>query len=110
MHLDIMRRATVECLSHHSRSFSFTSCSTSPLMSLLSLPLVCPSNCGCGRRTLTTATRPSPTASTLILTSSFCSLSLPSDASKFLIALVGGERKPHSRVHPYHICLLFPTL
>src|SRR5437870_6592466 len=40
MHLLMMRRATVECLSNHSPSFSFTSCSTSPLMSLLSLPLV----------------------------------------------------------------------
>src|SRR5207248_9058939 len=33
MHLLMMRRATVECLSNHSPSFSFTSCSTSPLRS-----------------------------------------------------------------------------
>ena len=48
MHLPMMRRATVECLSKYSPSFSLTSCSTSPLMSLFSLPLVWPSNCGCG--------------------------------------------------------------
>src|SRR5262249_40707176 len=39
---------------------------TSPLMSLLpSLALVCPSNCGSGRRTETTAVRPSRTSSPL---------------------------------------------
>jgi len=47
------------------------------LMSLLSLPLVCPSNCGWGSRTLTTAIKPSRTSSPVIVTSSFCSLSIP---------------------------------
>ncbi len=55
---------------------SLTKAWTMPAMSELSLPLVCPSNCGCESLTLTTATRPSRTSSPLRF--SFKSLKRPS--------------------------------
>ena len=63
-HLSAIFRAVVGSSSKASASLSLTTCWTRPLMSLLpSLALVCPSNCGSGRRTETTAVRPSRTSS-----------------------------------------------
>ena len=84
MHLPTMRRATVVCLSKYSPRRSLMSCSTGPLMSLLSFPLVWPSNCGCGNFTETTATSPSRTSSPVMVTSSFCSLSMFEDGSEIV--------------------------
>ena len=55
--------ATVGFCSKNSVSRSFRNDSTAPLTSELSLPLVCPSNWGCGSFTEITATRPSRTSS-----------------------------------------------
>ncbi len=49
--------------SKYSPSLSLTSCCTWPAISLLSRPLVWPSNCGCGTFTLMTAVSPSRTSS-----------------------------------------------
>ncbi len=63
MALPTILRPTAEFLSKYSPSFSLTNCVIWPAISLFSLPLVWPSNCGCGTLTLTTAVRPSRTSS-----------------------------------------------
>ncbi len=68
--------ATGGFCSRSAPSRSFTNACTVPAISEFSLPLVCPSNCGCGSFTLITATRPSRTSSPVRF--SFTSLNSPS--------------------------------
>ena len=67
--------ATAEFCSKNAPRRSFTNAVTVPAISEFSLPLVCPSNCGCDSFTLMTATRPSRTSSPVRF--SFTSLNRP---------------------------------
>src|SRR5262249_6798468 len=59
------------------------------------------------KRTLTTATRPSRTSSPVMLTSSFCSLSMPAPEAKLLMLRVSAERKPERCVPPSTVLIVF---
>ena len=76
MALLMILRATGGFCSKNAPRRSFTKACTMPAISELSLPLVCPSNCGCDSLTLITATRPSRTSSPVRF--SFTSLNNPS--------------------------------
>ena len=103
----MIRRAMDECLSKYSPSFSFTSCSTSPLMSLLSLPLVCPSNCGCGSFTRNNGNE--SFAHIITGDGDFVLLLLQHSRmrlAKLLMVRVSAERKPERCVPPSTVLMV----
>ena len=77
-------------------------------MSEFSLPLVCPSNCGCGSFTLTTATSPSRTSSPL--NDSFRSLNSPIGCPIALMVRVSDVRKPERCEPPSTVLMLLAKL
>ena len=77
-------------------------------MSLFSLPLVWPSNCGCGTFTLTTAVSPSRTSSPVRF--SFTSLNSPCCWPNALMVRVSAVRNPVRCVPPSTVLMLLAKL
>src|SRR5207237_4908599 len=103
--LPTMRRATVGFCSRNSVRRSLRNDSTAPLTSELSLPFVCPSNCGCGSLTEITATRPSRTSSPVSDPLKF--FARPDDCAYALIVRVNAERNPERCEPPSTVLMLF---